>query len=126
MHDLRPEMLRSPGDDIAKLSLIDIAGWNLHDTIIASSSFKRTGHRRAEGPTLLARHSRFHFGELLTNIRFRSPEFNTLGMIHRALSNNLREQKVGKQFDPPRGCSVAGGSGMRVLYVFSDPPGSFP
>jgi hypothetical protein len=35
MHDLRPEMLRSLGDDLAKLRLIDVAGWNGHATMLS-------------------------------------------------------------------------------------------
>ena len=34
-------MLRSLGNDLAKLSLIDVAGWNLHDTIIAPAVASR-------------------------------------------------------------------------------------
>jgi hypothetical protein len=54
VHDLRPQMLGSLGDDLAKLSLIDVAGWN-HETIIArpvaSRELLATSENRSQLPT---------------------------------------------------------------------------
>src|ERR1700693_1414022 len=39
------------------------------------------------------------FGELLTDLCFRAPEFDALSVIHRAFSDNLGDHKVGNQLD---------------------------
>src|SRR5258708_2795907 len=42
------------------------------------------------------------FRERLTDVRFRAPEFDALGSVHRAFADNLRDQEVGDQFDLAR------------------------
>ncbi len=59
-------MLRSLGDDLAKLSLIDIAGWNLHDTIISPAVASRElPLHRLKDRHLSAQPPRLYFGNSL-------------------------------------------------------------